>query len=62
MSIQPEGEDLRKAVKWLSEERRFNPAKSPRKLVEAACLKFNLSPKDAEYLQRFVRGEAPAPE
>ena len=27
MGIQPQGEDLRKAVKWVSEERKFNPNK-----------------------------------
>ncbi len=54
MPIQPEGEDLRKAVKWISEERKYNPEAKPIKLVEEACLKFDLSPKDADYLTRFV--------
>jgi hypothetical protein len=54
-TIQPEGEALRKAVKWISEERKFNPQKSHAKLIEEACLTYNLSPKDAEYLQRFVQ-------
>ena len=59
MSIVPQGEDLRKAVKWLSEKRKEEPLADPRKLVEQACLKFNLSPLDAEYLGRWVRGERP---
>ena len=54
MSIQPDGEDLRKAVKWISEERKYGPEKKPIKLVEEACLKFDLSPRDAEYLTNFV--------
>ena len=53
-TIQPEGENLRKAVKWISEERKYNPEAKPVKLVEQACLKFDLSPKDADYLTRFV--------
>ena len=53
-TIQPKGEDLRKAVKWISEERKYNPEAKPAKLVEEACLKFDLSPKDAEFLTRFV--------
>ena len=53
-TIQPEGENLRKAVKWISEERKYNPEAKPIKLVEEACLKFDLSPKDADYLTRFV--------
>lgn len=57
MTIIPTGEDIRKAVKWISEMRQANPGADPRKLVEQACLKFNLSPLDAEYLARWVRGE-----
>ena len=57
MSIQPEGEDLRKAVKWVSDERKYNPEAKPIKLVEEACLKFDLSPKDADYLTKFVLDE-----
>jgi hypothetical protein len=56
-TIQPEGEDLRKAVRWISEERKYNPKAKPVKLVEEACLKFDLSPKDADYLTRFVLNE-----
>ncbi len=52
MSIQPEGEDLRKAVKWVSKERQFNPGKQLKVLVEEACMKFDLSPKDADFLLR----------
>ncbi len=57
MSIQPEGEDLRKAVKWISEEHKYNPELKYAKLIEEACLKFNLSPKDAEYLAGFISSE-----
>ncbi|MGA8180424.1 MAG: hypothetical protein WB792_10220 [Desulfobacterales bacterium] len=52
MSIQPSGEDLRKAVKWISDERQFNPSKELRTLVEEASVKFDLSPKDADFLLR----------
>jgi len=54
MSIQPKGEDLRKAVKWVSDERQFNPAKESKTLIEEACIKFDLSPKDAEFLLRHL--------
>jgi hypothetical protein len=54
-TVQPEGEDLRKAVKWISEERKFGPDRKPAKLIEEACFKFNLSPMDAEYLAKFIR-------
>ncbi|MBW1695248.1 MAG: hypothetical protein JRH18_17425 [Deltaproteobacteria bacterium] len=57
MSIQPEGEEIRKAVKWISEEKRYNPGRSVQQLIEAACLKFDLSPLEAEYLYRCYREE-----
>ena len=53
MSIEPEGEDLRKATKWISLERSHGPAASLDSLIERACVKFDLSPKDAEFLMRF---------
>ncbi|MEJ2657630.1 MAG: hypothetical protein P8012_10605 [Desulfobacterales bacterium] len=52
MSIQPEGEDLRKAVKWISQERQFNPGKELQTLIDEACMKFDLSPKEADFLLR----------
>jgi hypothetical protein len=52
MTIHPKGEDLRKAVKWVSEERKYNKEKNLKVLIEEACLKFNLSPMDADFLFR----------
>jgi hypothetical protein len=49
-NIQPKGEDLRKAVKWISEEHQYSPDRNYRNIIEEACLKFNLSPMGAEYL------------
>lgn len=53
----PQGEALRKAVKWISERRAQHGCPPPYRLVEEACLKFNLSPTDAEFLLRFLKGE-----
>ena len=55
MSIEPQGEEIRKAVKWISEQRTENPEVNLMQLVESACLKFDLSPKDEEFLCRFLR-------
>jgi hypothetical protein len=57
-TIQPEGESLRKAVKWISEERQYGPGKKLAKLIEEACFRFNLSPTEAEYLTNFLRQES----
>jgi hypothetical protein len=54
-TVQPEGEDLRKAVKWISGERQYNPGQKLAALIEKACLKFDLSPMDAEYLLNLLK-------
>lgn len=54
MSILPEGEQLRKAIKWISDMRMEYPDAKPYSLIEEACIKFDLSPKDEESLMRFV--------
>ena len=59
MSIQPEGESLRKAVQWISEEIKAGSTKSRQQLIEAACLKFNLTPMEAEYLARSFKEITP---
>jgi hypothetical protein len=51
----PEGEDLRRAVKWISQNLEENPDQKLHRLVEQATFKFDLSPKDAEYLINFFR-------
>jgi hypothetical protein len=53
MSILPEGEQLRRAVKWISDERVDNPGVSLSTLIGQACLKFDLPPNDAEFLMHF---------
>ncbi len=54
-TVQPEGEEIRKAVKWISDERLYAAEKPLVKLIEEAGLKFNLSPADQEYLINFFR-------
>lgn len=55
MTLAPQGEELRKAVKWISQERQDNPNRKTVHLIEAACLRFNLSPKDADFLARCLK-------
>jgi hypothetical protein len=52
MSIQPTGEDLRKAVKWVSDERKYNPGKELTAVIQEACVQFDLSPLDEDFLLR----------
>ena len=54
-TIQPEGESLRNAVKWISEAQKAGSSKTRQQLIEEACMRFNLTPKDAEYLTRSLQ-------
>ncbi len=53
MSILPEGEQLRRAIKWISDQRSENPKAMLPALIGEACLKFDLSPKDSDLLANF---------
>ncbi|MDR3555446.1 MAG: hypothetical protein P4L55_11875 [Syntrophobacteraceae bacterium] len=54
-TVMPEGEALRKAVKWISAEIGEHPDKSIPKLVNEAVARFDLSPLDTEFLMSFYK-------
>ena len=54
-TIMPEGEKLRDAVKWISACRKDEQGASISKLIEKASLRFNLSPKDEDFLRSFYK-------
>ena len=54
----PEGEDLRRAVRWISASLEERPSKPLYRLIEEALFKFDLSPKDGEYLMNFFRPDS----
>jgi len=49
----PEGEDLRRAVKWISSHLQENPDQKVQALVQEAIFKFDLSPRDGDFLIGF---------
>jgi hypothetical protein len=51
----PEAEHLGRAVKWISEGLQEQSEKKLPQLVDQAIFRFDLSPKDAEYLINFFR-------
>lgn len=52
-TIIPEGEELQRAIKWISANLDDDPSQSKNKLIEKAVFKFDLSPKDADFLLSF---------
>ena len=56
-TIMPEGEKVRRAVRWISGEKTEDASKPIKKLIQQACLKFNLSPKEETELTHFYQQE-----
>jgi hypothetical protein len=54
-TIMPEGDAIRNAVKWVSEQRTRQPDTPVAKWVEDAGFRFNLSPKEQDFLARFCK-------
>ncbi len=54
-NAQPQGDALKKAIEWVSEQRQKSPDTSVTQLANDAALRFDLSPKDSEFLLRFVK-------
>ena len=54
-TIQPKGEKVRQAVRWISAELQENERLKLSVLIQEASMKFNLSPKEEEFLQAFYK-------
>jgi hypothetical protein len=52
-NVMPEGEAIRRAVKWISDGLHENRNQSIQILINNAVLRFDLSPKEAEFLTEF---------
>ena len=50
-TIQPKGERVRQAVKWISSERLEDENKEISILIQEAASRFNLSPKEEEFMR-----------
>jgi hypothetical protein len=46
----PEGDALRRAMRWLSDQRQANPTVPRAQLVNEAAQRFDLTPRDEEFL------------
>ncbi len=58
MNILSERDEIKNAIKWVSEHLEENPTQSVQKLVDKAIFEFDLSPADAEFLIRFFHDRA----
>jgi len=51
----PEGEELRRAARWVADRLQHVSDQPRRKILEQATFKFNLSPRETELLLDFFR-------
>jgi hypothetical protein len=58
-TIQPKGEKIRQAVRWISCERLEDENKALWVLIQEASLRFDLSPKDEVFLKAFYQENSP---
>ena len=52
-TIQPKGEKVRQAVKWISENLQEDEKRPIYRLIQDASLRFTLSPKEENFLRFF---------
>ncbi|MGA3279617.1 MAG: hypothetical protein ABSD50_01400 [Smithella sp.] len=52
-TIMPESEHVQKAIKWISTNLEEKDAEPIKTLIQKAILKFDLSPKDSDFLMNF---------
>ena len=52
-TIMPEGDGIKKAIQWIDQAKADNPEKKLIRFIDEAGMKYNLSPKDSDFLFRF---------
>ena len=59
MSIHPEGENARRAVRWISDRLQEDESLPVMRLVHQAIAQFDMSPKEGQELIAFYRATLP---
>lgn len=54
-TIMPQSELTRKAIAWIDEIQQSEPKQLLATTLEEAAMRFNLGPKDVEFLNRFYK-------
>lgn len=58
-TVQPKGEKVRQAVRWISEKRLEDESLSLDRLIQEGSARFNLSPKEEGFLRAFYERDLP---
>ena len=59
-SIQPKGEGVRRAIRFVSDALRDDPQRAVGPIIDEAALRFDLDPQQTEFLVDFYRKERKA--
>lgn len=59
-TIQPKGENIRQAIRWIGDIHVGDDTKTYYDLIGEAAQRFNLSPKEEEFLRGFYKQEGTA--
>jgi len=54
-TVMPQGESLKRAIKWISGYLKEDPDTEKFSVIQDAVLRFDLSPKDEQFLYNFYR-------
>jgi hypothetical protein len=54
-NIRPPGDKLHRALLWISDERTTHPEQSLARIIEAASVRFDLSPAEEEWLLQTIK-------
>jgi hypothetical protein len=57
-TVQPKGEKVRQAVKWISENLKEDEKRPIYRLIQDASLRFTLSPKEEDFLRSFYEEDS----
>lgn len=58
-SVLPGGDKMKKAIRWISETVSNNPEKSRTAILHEAEIRFDLSPKECEFINSNLAGAGP---
>ena len=56
--ILPTGDKMKKALHWISEMLASHPEKSRQQVISEAEIRFDLSPKECDFIDRKLRHDA----
>jgi hypothetical protein len=58
--VLPAGDKMKKALSWIIEMLKEHPEKNRKEIISEEELRFDLSPKECDFIDRKLRNDTPA--